>query len=125
MILPPGQSCLSQHWPQDWSVVNDICSAKNFNRDQDSVSFLMVELVTAKCRYQWRLLFRVRERRLGGEKEEEEEGDGERSREREGRKREEGGGGGEEEEGEGSGRMRGDVWGKKRRRKRKEKSRYS
>ena len=72
MIPPPGQSCLLQHWPQDWSVANDICFARNFNQDQDSVSFLVVELVTAKCRYQWSLLFKVRERRLGEKKKREE-----------------------------------------------------
>lgn len=50
-------------------------------------------MVTTRCRYQRRLLFKVRER-LGGEEEEQEEGDGERSRVRSGR-------GGRGEKGEG------------------------
>ena len=56
-------------WP------SDICSARNFNRDRDSVSFLVVELVITRCRYQRRLLFKVRERlgREGGARGEEKE----------------------------------------------------
>ena len=65
-------------------------------------SLLVAELVTTKCRYQRRLLFKVRERRLRGEEEEEKEMEKGAGRGAEGEEEVRRGRKGDEEEGEGS-----------------------
>lgn len=121
LILSPGQSCLTLATRLGVAVISAL--QETLTGTRDSVSFLVVELVTARCRYQRRLLFKVRER-LGEKR---------KSRRKEMEKGA-GWGVGGEEGWRGRGKRRGGrewkderAWlgRKKRKRKRKENSRYS